>query len=82
MTNLDDLLGNLDKLLMELPNGTPVEMRADVNKIIQSHKKIVNENKDSILKGGDVVHSVESFQRKADFMMGEFTEKYGTKGNK
>ncbi len=82
MTNLDDLLGNLDKLLMALPNDTPVEMRADYNKIIQSHKKIVNDNKDSVLKGGDIVNSVESFQRKANFMMGEFKEKHGTKGNK
>lgn len=80
--NLDDLLGNLDKLLMELPKDTSVEMRADVNKIIQSHKKIVNENKASFLKGDGIVHSTESFQRKADFMMGEFTDKHGTKSHK
>lgn len=76
--NLDSILGHLDKLLMELPKDTPVEMRADVNKIIQSHKKIVNENKASFLKGDGIVHSTESFKRKADFMMEEFKEKHGT----
>lgn len=80
--NLDGILGHLDKLLMALPKDTPLEMRADVNKIIQSHKQMVNDNIESFLKGEGIVHSTESFKRKADFMTEEFKEKHGTTSNK
>lgn len=80
--NLDNLTSLFDNVVDNLPNNVGVEMRADMNKLSQGLKSMVDDNTKSIKKGENLVYDAKNAKLKADFLENEFKIKYGSESNK
>jgi hypothetical protein len=80
--NIDDLTALYDNEVNNLPNNVGAEMRADMNKLSQGLKSMIDANTKAEKKGKSLVYDANNAKLKADFLVDEFKMKYGSKGNK